>query len=67
MRLINKDGNELFLKGDHIVLATGATPNKNLAQSLEGKVPELFEVGDCVEPRRIMEAIHEGAKAGLQI
>lgn len=67
MRLINKDGNEIFLEGDHIVLATGATPNKNLAQLLKGKVPELFEVGDCVEPRRLMEAIHEGAEAGLQI
>jgi 2,4-dienoyl-CoA reductase-like NADH-dependent reductase (Old Yellow Enzyme family)/thioredoxin reductase len=67
IELIDGGGNRLFLEVDHIVLATGARPNKNLAQSLRGKVPKLFEVGDCVEPRRIMESIHEGAKAGLQI
>ena len=67
MRLVNKEGKELFWKGDHIVLATGATPNKTLAQSLRGEIPEVFEVGDCVEPRRIMESIQEGANAGLQI
>jgi hypothetical protein len=56
-----------FMEGDHIVLATGATSNHVLAQSLKGKIPEILEVVDCIEPRRLMEAIHEGAKAGLQI
>jgi pyruvate/2-oxoglutarate dehydrogenase complex dihydrolipoamide dehydrogenase (E3) component len=67
MRFVNKDGKELFWKGEHIVLATGAAPDKALAQSLKGVVAEVFEAGDCVEPRRIMESIHEGAKAGLEI
>jgi len=67
IRLIDGGGNGLFLETDHIVLATGARPNKNLAQALQGKVSKLFEVGDCVEPRRIMESILEGAKAGLQM
>jgi hypothetical protein len=30
-------------------------------------VAELYEAGDCVSPRRILEAIHEGAEAGLKI
>jgi 2,4-dienoyl-CoA reductase-like NADH-dependent reductase (Old Yellow Enzyme family)/thioredoxin reductase len=67
MRFVNKDGKELFWKGEHIVLATGASPDKALVQSLKSEVPEVFEAGDCVEPRRIMESIHEGAKAGLEI
>jgi pyruvate/2-oxoglutarate dehydrogenase complex dihydrolipoamide dehydrogenase (E3) component len=67
MRFVNKDGKEVFWKGDHIVLATGAAPNKTLAQSLKKEVPEVFEVGDCVEPRRIMESIHEGARVGLEV
>jgi hypothetical protein len=27
---------------------------------LEGAVPELYTIGDCVEPRKVMEAIYEG-------
>lgn len=67
IRLIDKNGDELFLAGDNIVLATGATSQKTLSQSLEGEVPELYEAGDCVEPRRILESIHEGARAALEI
>lgn len=67
IRLIDGEGNELFLEADHIVLATGGRPNKTLAQSLRGKVPKLFEVGDCVEPRRLLEAIQEGAEVALRI
>ena len=67
IELMDGGGNRLFLEVDHIVLATGARPNKNLAQSLRGKVPNLFEVGDCAEPRRLLEAIQEGAAAALKI
>ncbi len=67
IKLINKEGKEVFLEVDNIVLATGATPDKALAQSLKGKVPKLYEAGDCVEARRILEAVHEGARAALEI
>ncbi len=67
IRLINKDGDEIFLEGETIVFATGSKPCNELAKSLRGKIPELYEIGDCLEPRRIMEAIHEGADAGLRI
>jgi pyruvate/2-oxoglutarate dehydrogenase complex dihydrolipoamide dehydrogenase (E3) component len=52
---------------DTIVLAAGSTPNTDLAQALEGKVPEVHSIGDCVEPRRILEAIREGWKVALEI
>jgi len=67
IRFINKEGNEVLLEVDSIVLATGARPNNTLAKSLRGKVPELYEAGDCVEARLLLEAIHEGARAGLEI
>lgn len=65
--LVDREGKEIFLEADNIVLATGTRPNKTLAESLRGKVPELYEAGDCIEPRRILEAIHEGAEAALRI
>lgn len=44
---------------DAIVLALGAKAQYSLYQSLKVKVPELYAVGDCVEPRKMIEAIHE--------
>jgi 2-enoate reductase len=67
IKVIDKGGNEILLEADSIVFAAGSRSDKTLAQSLKGKVSELYEVGDCVEARRIGEAIHEGAEAALQI
>jgi len=65
--LIDRDGKELFLETDSIVLASGARPDNTLVELLRGKSFRLFEAGDCLEPRRLLEAIHEGANAALEI
>jgi len=67
IKFIDKEGNEALLEVDTVVLATGARPDNALAKSLAGKVPELYEAGDCVEARRLYEAIHEGADVALKI
>ncbi|MEE8469810.1 MAG: FAD-dependent oxidoreductase, partial [Dehalococcoidia bacterium] len=55
------------LTADTIVLAAGAAPNTDLLPALEGKVAEIHCVGDCVEPRRILEAIREGWRVASEI
>ena len=67
IKLISKEGTEIFLEADNIVLAAGATPNKALGESLKGKYLEYTEIGDCVEPRRIREAIEEAMWAAVAI
>ncbi|MFC1970036.1 FAD-dependent oxidoreductase, partial [Chloroflexota bacterium] len=57
----------LFLKADSVVLATGSKAENELAEQLKGLVPELYAIGDCMEPRNSMEAIHEGFKVGREI
>ena len=52
---------------DTILIAAGSQKNKELVQDLQGKVKELYVVGDCTEPRRIQNAVYEGADAGLMI
>ncbi|HEY48970.1 MAG TPA: FAD-dependent oxidoreductase [Dehalococcoidia bacterium] len=53
---------------DTYVIAAGATSNTDLAEALQGKGgPKVVSVGDCVEPRRILEAMREGWKAALEI
>jgi 2,4-dienoyl-CoA reductase-like NADH-dependent reductase (Old Yellow Enzyme family)/thioredoxin reductase len=66
LAFIDKEGRESFIEADTLILATGARPQSFLAQSLGGKVPELYEVGDCVAVRQLLEAIHEGAEAALK-
>ena len=61
------DGKRQTIDADNIVLATGAVPNKQLAEILKGKVKELFLIGDAAEPRRIKEAMSEGYHTGRKV
>ncbi len=62
-----KGGQRQTIKADTIVLAAGAVPNNQLAEELNGKVTELYVIGDCLEPRRILEAISDGTRVGLEL
>lgn len=62
--ITNADGGEETIPTDMIVLASGSTPRTELSKLLEGRVPEIRCIGDCVEARGIREAIQEGSLAG---
>ena len=47
---------------DTVVLATGYRVDDSLYRTLRGKVDDLYAVGDCYAPRRVLDAIHEGYK-----
>ena len=52
---------------DAIVLAVGSRANNRIAKSLEGKVPELYVIGDASEPREALDAVYEGEEIALKI
>jgi 2,4-dienoyl-CoA reductase-like NADH-dependent reductase (Old Yellow Enzyme family)/thioredoxin reductase len=52
---------------DTIFLAVGSKPDDRIAKSLEGKVPELYVIGDASEPREALEAVYEGEEVALKI
>lgn len=61
-------GEEWVLEGiDTVVLCMHNRPNHDLYQALEGRVPELHQIGDCVAPRRVLNAIYEGTIVGRQL
>ncbi len=62
-----KEGERKTIEADTIVLAAGATPDKELYQEIKGKVPEVHLAGDCVEPRTIRDAIAEGYRIALEL
>jgi len=62
-----KEGRPMFSEGDTVVLAVGMTPNRQLAEELKDKVAHLQVIGDCLEARRIQQAMEEGHKAGREV
>jgi 2,4-dienoyl-CoA reductase-like NADH-dependent reductase (Old Yellow Enzyme family)/thioredoxin reductase len=54
-------------EADTVVLARGYTPSRALYEALKGQVPELYAIGDCVRPRTVKDAVHEGAYIARQI
>jgi len=64
---IDKERKRHTIEADTVVLALGAVPNRNLVEALKGKVPELYAIGDCVKPRKLIDVIREGAYMGIQI
>jgi len=56
-----------FFEADTVVMATGMKPRNYLAAQLEGKVPLLKVVGDCVKPRKVKDAVEEGFLAGMAV
>jgi pyruvate/2-oxoglutarate dehydrogenase complex dihydrolipoamide dehydrogenase (E3) component len=65
VELTTKGGEVVFLEAENIVLAAGSTPDKALGESLKGKYLDFAEIGDCVQPRRIREAVEEAMWAAV--
>ncbi len=61
---VNIAGTSELMRVDSVVLAVGRESDKTLEEQLRGKIPELHIVGDCVSPRRIRDAIHDGHRVG---
>ncbi len=47
------------IASDTVVIATGLKPNSKLYDELAGEVQEIYQIGDCREPRNFLEAVHE--------
>lgn len=55
------------LAADTVVLATGYRPDRRLADALQGKVRELFVIGDAAEVGDAAAAIRRGYEIGASI
>jgi 2,4-dienoyl-CoA reductase-like NADH-dependent reductase (Old Yellow Enzyme family)/thioredoxin reductase len=62
-----RNGRSEFFNAGTVVIAVGMKSENRLAESLKATAPEIHLIGDCINPRRIREAIAEGYSAGLKI
>jgi 2,4-dienoyl-CoA reductase (NADPH2) len=60
LTVLTQQGYKRTLEADSIVPALPMKPNTELLQKLQGKVPELYAIGDCSHPRLIADAIADG-------
>ena len=65
--VVEEGGGEETVGADLVILARGSVPEPTALDLLRTMVPEVYAVGDCVEPRAIAEALYEGALAGSRI
>ena len=61
VKIVDRVWESELIPADTVVLALGAQSNSALVEELEGLDVEVHAIGDCVEPRTIYEAVHEGA------
>lgn len=52
---------------DSVVYAVGSQPYNALRYDLEGRVADLYVIGDCDTPQRVRQAVDAGFRAGVAI
>ena len=62
--LVERFGETELLRADNVIICVGSRAEDSLIQALHEKI-DFIAVGDCVKPRYLMDAIHEGYHAGL--
>jgi pyruvate/2-oxoglutarate dehydrogenase complex dihydrolipoamide dehydrogenase (E3) component len=65
--LSDRNGNKKEIAAGSVILALGLRPNQDLLEPLKKSFPEVQVIGDCLEPRKIYQAVHEGAFVGRTI
>ncbi|MFC1822982.1 FAD-dependent oxidoreductase [Thermodesulfobacteriota bacterium] len=62
-----RDRDETITHVDHIVLALGARSVDDLSGRIKDFAHEVYVIGDAHEPRKLLEAVTEGAEIGRKI
>jgi 2,4-dienoyl-CoA reductase (NADPH2) len=65
--MVKIDGENKLIEADTVVIAVGHRSNNKLLEELKAKAPEVYGIGDCVEPRTALEAIREAYDIAIRI
>lgn len=67
IKIVTKDGSEESIEAERVIIAIGVSPQEGLASELQGKVSELYVVGDANLIGNAMIAIYHGNLLGRKI
>ena len=62
-----EDNKDIKIFADTVIIAAGYKSNRGITHQLNNYTKELYKIGDCVEVRTALEAIHEGFEVSLKI
>jgi 2,4-dienoyl-CoA reductase-like NADH-dependent reductase (Old Yellow Enzyme family)/thioredoxin reductase len=65
--IVSPQGEKKLEGFDSMVISLGSISNNDLFESLKGKVPGLYVIGDASKPREVMEALLEGEEVALNL
>jgi 2,4-dienoyl-CoA reductase (NADPH2) len=60
LTIVTKEGERRTIEADTIIPAVPLLPNAGLLETLRGKVAEVYLIGDCSEPKVIIDAVAAG-------
>ncbi len=64
---VDENGNEVFVKADHILYSVGMKPNKDDAFSLYGVTPNTTMIGDCRRPGHVLDCTNDAYFVAVNI
>jgi 2,4-dienoyl-CoA reductase (NADPH2) len=67
LTITTKEGIRQTIEADTALTTLPLLPNTELLKSLEGSAPEVYAIGDCAEPRLIVNAIADGARVARAV
>jgi 2,4-dienoyl-CoA reductase-like NADH-dependent reductase (Old Yellow Enzyme family)/thioredoxin reductase len=67
VHLKKKDGEEIVLEADQVIVSICPEPENSLLETLKGKVKQLVGVGDAVCPGNLGSALRGGTEGALKI
>ena len=68
VRVRAKDGSEELIAADTVVYALGLKAHSDQALALSNAAPrQYFMIGDCLSPRKVKQAVHEGFHAAMDV
>lgn len=63
----NSDGEQILLKADKVIAATGSAPNDDVVDRLRDTVIDFVWIGDCYQPGLIRTAVRQGYDTALNL
>jgi 2,4-dienoyl-CoA reductase (NADPH2) len=67
LTIITAEGDTKIIEADTVLIALPLTPDTGVAESLKGKITEVYTIGDCREPHHIADAIGSAVRTARSV
>ncbi len=65
--VVRTNNGEVFVPAERVIISVGNRPDRRLYDKIKDMGYEVYQIGDCIEPRSAKAAIYEGTLLGLTI